>query len=196
MPWTSEELAEMAKADAEIEAHFVLSNEEFTVSREWDRKATLEAMLPEQRKRYESQRRYRAANKEKVAESQRRYRAANKEKAAEYQRRYRAANKEKVAEYQRRYYAANKEKVAESQRRYYAANKEKVAESKQALKAARAAAGLTQTQAAEILGVGQSTICYWENIVPPYNWKEIVEIISAKGNAPASAGTETSASQI
>lgn len=136
MPWTAEELTEMAKADAEIEAHFVLSNEEFTVSRELDRKATLEAMLPEQRKRYESQRRYRAANKEKVAES------------------------------------------------------------KQALKAARAAAGLTQTQAAEILGVGQSTICYWENIVPPYNWKEIVEIISAKGKAPASAGTETSASQI
>lgn len=136
MPWTAEELTEMAKADAEIEAHFVLSNEEFTVSRELDRKATLEAMLPEQRKRYE------------------------------YQRRYRAANKEKVAEYQR------------------------------VLKAARAAAGLTQTQAAEILGVSQSTICYWENIVSPDNWKEIVEIISAKGKAPASAGTETSASQI
>lgn len=136
MPWTAEELTEMAKADAEIEAHFVLNNEEFTVSRELDRKATLEAMLPEQRKRYESQRRYRAANKEKVAES------------------------------------------------------------KQALKAARAAAGLTQTQAAEILGVVQSTICYWENIVPPNNWKEIVEIISSKGKAPASAGTETSASQI
>lgn len=141
----------MAKADAEIEAHFVLSNEEFSISREWDRKATLEAMLPEQRRRSESKRRYRAANKEKVAESQ---------------------------------------------RRYYAANKEKVAESKQTLKAARAAAGLTQTQAAEILGVRQSTISFWENIVPPNNWKEIVEIISAKGKAPASAGTETSASQI
>ena len=101
-----------------------------------------------------------------------------------------------MAESQRRYRAANKEKVAESQRRYRAANKEKVAESKQALKAARAAAGLTQTQAAEILGVVQSTICYWENIVPPNNWKEIVEIISSKGKAPASAGTETSASQI
>lgn len=135
MPWTAEELTEMAKADAEIEAHFVLSNEEFTVSRELDRKATLEAMSQEQRKRYESKRRYRAANKEKVAES------------------------------------------------------------KQALKAARAAAGLTQTQAAEILGVRQSTISFWENIVSPNNWKEIVEIISAKGKAPASAGTETSASQ-
>ena len=136
MPWTAEELAEMAKADAEIEAHFVLSNEEFSISRELDREATLEAMSQEQRKRYESK------------------------------------------------------------RRYYAANKEKVAESKQTLKAARAAAGLTQTQAAEILGVRQSTISFWENIVPPNNWKEIVEIISAKGKAPASAGTETSASQI
>ena len=168
MPWTAEELEEMAKADAEIESHFVLSNEEFSISRELDRKATLEAMSPEQRKRYESQRRYRAANKEKVAESQRRYRAANKEKVAESQRRYRAANKEKVAE---------------SKRRYYAANKEKVAESKQALKAARAAAGLTQTQAAAILGVTQPTISIWENISSPYNWKEIAETLLSKGKS-------------
>ena len=123
MPWTAEELEEMAAADAEIEAHFVLSNEEFTVSRELDRKATLEAMLPEQRKRYESQRRYRAANKEKVAES------------------------------------------------------------KQALKAARAAAGLTQAQAAEILGVTQSTISIWENVSSPDNWQEIAETLLSKGKS-------------
>ena len=62
------------------------------------------------------QRRYREANKEKVAEQQRRYREANKEKLAEQKRRYYEANKGKVAEQQRRYYEANKEKVAEQQR--------------------------------------------------------------------------------
>jgi NAD dependent epimerase/dehydratase family enzyme len=57
----------------------------------------------------EYQRRYREANKEKLAE----YREANKEKLAETQRRYREANKEKLAETQRRYYQANKEKLAD-----------------------------------------------------------------------------------
>ena len=46
----------------------------------------------------------------------------------EYQRRYREANKEKLAERGRRYLEANKEKLAERDRRYLEANKEKVAE--------------------------------------------------------------------
>src|SRR4030043_956285 len=61
-------------------------------------------------------------------EYQRRYREANKDRVAERQRRYYEANKDKVAERQRRYYEANKDKVAERQRRYYEANKDKLAD--------------------------------------------------------------------
>jgi hypothetical protein len=57
-------------------------------------------------------------NKEEKREYAKKYRAANKEKIAEY----RAANKEKIAEYR----AANKERIAE----YYAANKERIAKQK------------------------------------------------------------------
>lgn len=40
-----------------------------------------------------------------------------------YQRKYRAANKEKIAAYQRKYRAANKDNIAARQREYYAAKK-------------------------------------------------------------------------
>lgn len=129
MPFTAEELAEMAKADAEIEAEFFVTNEEFAESRRRDRAAALEAMLPEKRR------------------------------------------------------------AAESQRRYYAANKEKVTESQQAVQAARKAAGLTQAAAAQIFGVTQPTIHYWEQISAPDNWPEVVEILLANKKAAARAGT-------
>ena len=80
MSFTPEELAEMARADAEIEREFILTAEEAAESRELDRDALM-------------------ARKDKKARA-----------VAEYQRRYREANKEAVAEYKRRYYEANKEK--------------------------------------------------------------------------------------
>lgn len=95
MSFTPEELAEMARADAEIEREFILSAEEAAESRELDRAALM-------------------ARKDKQAKA-----------VAEYQRRYYEANKEAVAEYNRRYREANKEAVAERQRRYYEANKAK-----------------------------------------------------------------------
>lgn len=61
-----------------------------------------------------------------VYESNRRYRKANKEKVAEYKRRYQKANKEKVAKWGRRYREVNKERVAENKRRYYGANQRQV----------------------------------------------------------------------
>ena len=78
MSFTPEELAEMARADAEIEREFILTAEEAAESRELDRDALM-------------------ARKDKKARA-----------VAEYQRRYREANKEAVAEYKRRYYEANK----------------------------------------------------------------------------------------
>ena len=95
MSFTPEELAEMARADAEIEREFILTDEEAAESRELDR-AALMARKDKQAKA--------------VAERQRRYYEANKEAVAEYQRRYREANKEAVAERKRRYYEANRGK--------------------------------------------------------------------------------------
>ena len=79
------------------------------------------------------------------------------------------------AEYQRRYYETHKEEIAEAQRRYREAHKEEIAEGKRELRDARIALGLTQKQAAELLGVAQSTVCYWETISPPKNWREMIE---------------------
>ena len=69
MGFTPAELAEMARADAEIEASFHITNEDIALGRALDREVALEHMDPKKRKVAESQRRYREANKEKVAES-------------------------------------------------------------------------------------------------------------------------------
>ena len=107
--FTEEELAELARIDAEIDA-IPVSSEEVQESLKRDRVAEYLKKDIKGRELAEARRRYREANKEKVAEAKRRYYEANKEKVAEYRRRYYEANKEKVAEYQRRYYEANKEK--------------------------------------------------------------------------------------
>ena len=74
MGFTAAELAEMARADAEIEATFRLTNEDLALGRQIDREAVLEGMDARARKQAEYQRQYREANREKVAERQRRYR--------------------------------------------------------------------------------------------------------------------------
>ena len=144
MSFTPEELAEMARADAEIERDFILTAEEAAESRELDRAAKMAQKDKKAKAVAERNRRYREANKEAVAEYQRRYYEANKEAVAEYQRRYREANKEAVAEYKRRYYEANKEAVAEYKRRYYEANKAKWRDYNAKQKAKKAAALLQQ----------------------------------------------------
>ena len=82
----------------------------------------------------EYQKKYRAANKEKIKEYQNEYqneyRADNKEKIKEKNKEYRADNKEKIKEKNKEYRAnpANKEKKKEYQKEYNAnpANKEKI----------------------------------------------------------------------
>ena len=73
MPFTPEELAEMAAADAEIEASFRLEQEDLERARKLDREA----------------------NREKVAAQQKAYYEANREKYNAYMRKY-------MREYQRR----------------------------------------------------------------------------------------------
>ena len=86
MGFTPAELAEMARADAEIEAAFRLTNEDVMLGRMIDRHAILDNMDNKHRRRAEGQRRYREANRDKIAEGQRRYRDANREKVAEGKR--------------------------------------------------------------------------------------------------------------
>ena len=145
MGFTPAELAEMARADAEIEAAFRLTNEDVMLGRMIDRASILDNMDAAHRRR------------------------------AEYQRRYYEANREKIAEGQRRYREANREKIAEGQRRYYEANREKVAEGKRELRDCRLSLGLSQKSFAALLGVSQPSICYWETISPPKNWLEIIK---------------------
>lgn len=86
MGFTPAELAEMARADAEIEAAFRLTNEDVMLGRMIDRASILDNMDAAHRRRAEAQRRYYEANRDKIAEGQRRYRDANREKVAEGKR--------------------------------------------------------------------------------------------------------------
>ena len=94
MAFTPEELAEMAAADAEIEAEFCMTQEEIDDSRERDYFFRVDSMDRKQL----GQRRYYESNKDKIAEGQRRYYESNKDKISEDRRRYYEANKEKTAE--------------------------------------------------------------------------------------------------
>ena len=71
-------------------------------------------------------------------------------------------------------------RIAEAQRRYYEAHKEEIAEGKRELRDARIALGLTQREAAELLGVAQPTVCLWETISPPKNWREMIEKLTGR----------------
>ena len=148
--WTPAELEEMARADAEVEASFRVTAADLAIGRLFDREAILDRMDSKQKR------------------------------IAEAQRRYREAHREEIAEAQRRYYEAHKEEIAEAQRRYYEAHREEIAEGKRELRDARIALGLTQKQAAELLGVAQSTVCYWETISPPKNWREMIEKLTSQ----------------
>lgn len=68
--FTPEELAEMARADAEIEASFRLTDEDLKRAREIDREAVIFRMDHSARRKAEYQKAYREANRDKVAEYQ------------------------------------------------------------------------------------------------------------------------------
>ena len=120
MGFTPAELAEMARADAEIESTFCVTNADIALGRLIDREAILGRMDSKQKR------------------------------------------------------------IAEAQRRYREAHKEEIAEGKRKLRDARIALGLTQREAAELLGVVQSTVCYWETISPPKNWREMLEKLTER----------------
>ena len=77
--FTAEELAEMAAADAEIDAQ-PLSMDEIRDARARDKAAVYAQKDKKAQKITENKRAYYEANREKIAENQRAYREANREK--------------------------------------------------------------------------------------------------------------------
>lgn len=78
MPFTVQELEEMRLADEEIERSFCQTQEEIEASRRRDRRAALEALPIDKRKRAASKKAWYEANREKVAASQNWIAAARK----------------------------------------------------------------------------------------------------------------------
>ena len=108
--FTQEELAEMAAADAEIEAEFRLTEDDLERSKAFDRFAKFDALPSSKQKVAAQQRAWYEANREKVAAQQRAYREANREKVAAQKRAYREANREKYNAYMREYYKKRRAK--------------------------------------------------------------------------------------
>lgn len=94
--FTPEELAELAAADAEIEATFSLTNEDISRSRETDKAAMIDRLPPEKRKAAAKYRAYYEKNREKIAAKARAYYEKNREKRLAYQRAYDAAHREEI----------------------------------------------------------------------------------------------------
>lgn len=82
MLFTPEELAEMAAADAEIEATFLLEQADLDRSRELDRQAHFDGLEPEKQRVAAQQKAWYEANKDKVAARRKAYREAPTEKNA------------------------------------------------------------------------------------------------------------------
>ena len=96
MPFTPQELAEMAAADAEIEAA-ALTIEDYRETDARDRAVKMERKGPKGRKVAAQQKAYYEANREKVAERQRAYREANREKYNAYLREFYRKRRQKSA---------------------------------------------------------------------------------------------------
>ena len=108
--FTAEELAEMAAADAEIDAEFRLTQDDLDRSKEFDRFAKFDALPSSKQKVAAQKRAWYEANREKVAAQKRAYREANREKVAAQKRAYREANREKYNAYMREYYRKRRSK--------------------------------------------------------------------------------------
>ena len=118
MPFTPEELAAMAAADAEIEANFHLTNEDLARSRALDRYTAFSRLPPEKRKQAAQKKAWYEANRDKVAAQKKAYREANRDKVAAQKKAHREANRDKVAAQKKAWYEANRDKYNAYMRDY------------------------------------------------------------------------------
>ena len=97
MPFTPEELAEIAAADAEIDATFHLEQADIDLSE------ALDAAASPKKQRAARKKAYYQANREKILAQKKEYRKANLEAISKYQRSYRDAHREQFNAYMREY---------------------------------------------------------------------------------------------
>ena len=126
MPFTKDELAAMAAADAEIEAGFVRTNEDLEFSRQLDREVKFAALDPEKRRIAAKCRRYYEAHREEINAKNRAYYEAHREEISAYYRAYYEAHREEIAAYQRAYHQAHREEIAARERAYREAHREEI----------------------------------------------------------------------
>ena len=110
MPFTPEELAEMAAADAEIEASFHLEQADLDLSLELDRQAHFDGLSPEKQKVAAQRKAWYEANRDKVAAQQKAYREANRDKVAAQRKARYEANRDKYNAYMREYMRRRRKK--------------------------------------------------------------------------------------
>ena len=122
--FTLDELAEMAVADAEIEASFEITSDELNFSEKLDRLALGELVPckktnrdPEKVKRYRQA--YYERNRESICEKNRNYWNTHKAQMKAYKRAYYLAHKEEFLERSRKSARKNKEKRKAYNREYY-----------------------------------------------------------------------------
>ena len=108
--FTPDELAELAAADAEIDAA-PLTLEDYRETDGRDRSVRMERKGPKGRKVAAQQKAWYEANREKVAAQQKAWYEANREKVAAQQKAYREANREKYNTYMREYMRKRSKKI-------------------------------------------------------------------------------------
>ena len=144
--FTPEELEELARIDAELEAAPVTADE-LADSRRRDRAAKLDSMDKRTRRIAEQKRQYYEAHREEIAERMRQYYEAHREEIAERMRQYREAHREEIAEQQRQYHKA-----------FYYADRP----AQDGIRARRKALRVSQAELAHRVGVSPSLICMIE----------------------------------
>lgn len=115
MPFTKEELAAIAAADAEIERDFCMDLEERRAAHERDDEADSRKRPGRDAKQREYSRQYKARNKAELARKKQAARAAwspekREQELAKQRERYRRNREERLA-YQRAYDAAHKDQI-------------------------------------------------------------------------------------
>ena len=137
--FTAEELAELARADAEIDDEEIfLTPEERALSRALDRQAAAARLekkrareaaarareTPEHRaRRLARKAAYRAAHREEERARSARYNATHRQERRDYQKAYDAAHREEINARRREKYAAHREEINARRREKYAAKR-------------------------------------------------------------------------
>lgn len=127
MPFTAEELAEMARADAEIEADFAETAEEIADAERRDDSLLAAQMTESERRRAEYLRKYRAEHREERLEYQHNYYQTHKEIYAAHRERYRRQKQLlKASTDANAPLTPEQEAKREKNRKYYAENKDRI----------------------------------------------------------------------